>query len=343
MLKKSLLLWKVLNKNRIALASARQAISLKQDVAEKKLTDKTGYTAKDTDNDDGNDSLLKMTGGIMIGSPDSEVIQGTMKSVKEHNLLHEVLDAQEIRKRYPLFNVSPTDIGPQTFRFLIFLIFLVFLITYFYAIANCSILFDVIITKVMSVNHVKNCWIFFFYLGIFETDAGYLVPESCVDSHLNEAASNGAELHFNERVLSWSLYTSTTTSNMSMNSNEEYSIMEDPENENNDKHQKKLTDEEVNQERKTEENENGNIFQLSTQDANGISRTYLTKKIVIAAGPWAPELYGDEISTPLHAVRRVQLWFEPKNNKNLFKVGAVVTTFELLLLKIVLLCDLAEE
>ena len=71
---------------------------------------------------------------------------------------------------------------------------------------------------------------------------------------------------------------------------------------------------------KIEEHEK--IFQVHTQHANGIFKTYLTKKIVIAAGPWAPELYGDEISTslPLHAERRVQLWFEPKTNKELFKV-----------------------
>ena len=71
---------------------------------------------------------------------------------------------------------------------------------------------------------------------------------------------------------------------------------------------------------KTEDHEN--IFQVYTQDENGISKTYLTKKLVIAAGPWAPELYGDENSTSLslHAERRVQYWFEPKTNKELFKV-----------------------
>ena len=327
-------MWKVLNKNRTALASAHQACNHKQNNTDKKSADKTVSTANNTYGDNDDDSLLKMTGGIMIGSPDSEVIQGTMKSVKEHNLLHEVLDAQEIRKRYPLFNVSSTDIGSQI-RLFLFLFFLFFLITYSYAIADCRIFFDKIITKVMSVNHVKICWIFIFYSGIYETDAGYLVPESCVDSHLNEATSSGAELHFNETVLSWSLYTSTTL-NISMSSNEKYSSMKDPEKKNNDEDETFLTDEEVNQKTKTEKNEN--IFQVFTQDANGISRTYLTKKIVIAAGPWAPELYGDEISTPLHAVRRIQLWFEPKNNKDLFKVGSPSSV-----LIFVLLSDLAEK
>ena len=156
-----------------------------------------------------------------------------------------------------------------------------------------------------------------------------------MDSHLNEATSSGAELHFHETVLSWSLYTSTT-SKSSMIGKKKYSNMKDPEKKNNDKDETFLTDEEVNKKTKTEKNEN--IFQVFTQDANGISRTYLTKKIVIAAGPWAPELYGDEISTPLHAVRRVQLWFEPNNNKDLFKVSC-----QSLVLIAVLLSDLEEE
>lgn len=85
-----------------------------ENVADKKSIDDTESVVTDND-DEGDDSLLKMTGGIMIGSLDSEVIQGTMKSVQEHNLLHEVLDDEEIKKRYPLFNVSPDDIGPLSF------------------------------------------------------------------------------------------------------------------------------------------------------------------------------------------------------------------------------------
>lgn len=120
-----------------------------------------------------------------------------------------------------------------------------------------------------------------------------------MDSHLIEAAANTAEIHFNETVLSWSLYTPNTS--------------------NIDTSRRIVTADEMNHKIK-EVNEN--IFQVHTQDANGGLKTYLTKKIVIAAGPWAPELYGDEISTSLslHAERRVQLWFEPKTNKELFKV-----------------------
>jgi hypothetical protein len=121
LLKRSLFLWKLLNENRVAQALARQAYKKTINDADKKSIDDTECVVTDND-DEGDNSLLKMTGGIMIGSLDSEVIQGTMKSVKEHNLLHEVLDAQEIKKRYPLFNVSPDDIGPFSFSCSLFLI-----------------------------------------------------------------------------------------------------------------------------------------------------------------------------------------------------------------------------
>jgi sarcosine oxidase len=42
-----------------------------------------------------------MTGGLMIGSPDSEVVAGSLRSAREHHLTHELLDAAEIRRRFP--------------------------------------------------------------------------------------------------------------------------------------------------------------------------------------------------------------------------------------------------
>jgi sarcosine oxidase len=48
-------------------------------------------------------SLLQVTGGLMIGSPSSEVVSGTLRSAREHHLAHEVLDAAAIRRRFPAF------------------------------------------------------------------------------------------------------------------------------------------------------------------------------------------------------------------------------------------------
>ena len=47
----------------------------------------------------------------MIGLPDSEVILGTIASIKKENLSHEILTSQEVRSRYPAFNVSDDEIG----------------------------------------------------------------------------------------------------------------------------------------------------------------------------------------------------------------------------------------
>jgi sarcosine oxidase len=45
--------------------------------------------------------LLHMTGGLMIGTPDSEVVSGSLRSAREHDLAHEILDAAAIRRRFP--------------------------------------------------------------------------------------------------------------------------------------------------------------------------------------------------------------------------------------------------
>jgi sarcosine oxidase len=50
----------------------------------------------------------------MIGLPDSEVILGTIESVTRHNLKHEILTADEIKRRFPLLHVLPSEIGNKT-------------------------------------------------------------------------------------------------------------------------------------------------------------------------------------------------------------------------------------
>ncbi|WP_109488254.1 N-methyl-L-tryptophan oxidase [Occallatibacter savannae] len=40
-------------------------------------------------------------------------------------------------------------------------------------------------------------------LGVFEHLAGYLVPEDCIRAQLQSAIHSGAQLHFDEKVLSW--------------------------------------------------------------------------------------------------------------------------------------------
>jgi len=47
--------------------------------------------------------LLQITGGLMIGPPGCEVVTGSLRSAREHGLDHELLDAPEIRRRFPPF------------------------------------------------------------------------------------------------------------------------------------------------------------------------------------------------------------------------------------------------
>ncbi len=46
-------------------------------------------------------SLLTITGGLMIGTPESPVFRGSVASATEHGLEHEILDATEIHRRFP--------------------------------------------------------------------------------------------------------------------------------------------------------------------------------------------------------------------------------------------------
>jgi sarcosine oxidase len=51
--------------------------------------------------------LLQITGGLMVGFPDSEVVSGSLRSAREHDLDHEMLDAADIRRRFPPLTPSP--------------------------------------------------------------------------------------------------------------------------------------------------------------------------------------------------------------------------------------------
>jgi sarcosine oxidase len=50
--------------------------------------------------------LLQVTGGLMIGKRDGELVKGVLRSAKEHNLAHEVLSASELEGRFGAFTVG---------------------------------------------------------------------------------------------------------------------------------------------------------------------------------------------------------------------------------------------
>ena len=93
--------------------------------------------------------LMTLTGGLMIGREDGELVSGSVKSADEHDLPYEMLNAAEIRRRFPAY--AP---GPET-------------------------------------------------VALYEENAGFVRPEETVKAHLDRADSLGADLRFEEPVLSW--------------------------------------------------------------------------------------------------------------------------------------------
>jgi sarcosine oxidase len=52
------------------------------------------------------DTLMTITGGLMIGPPDGVVVSGTLRSAREHGLPHSILSPLEVRKRFPAFQLA---------------------------------------------------------------------------------------------------------------------------------------------------------------------------------------------------------------------------------------------
>ncbi len=94
-------------------------------------------------------TVLHTTGGLYIGACDSELVRGSLNTAVNNQLPHDLLDAGQIKKKFPFFTPGTEDVG------------------------------------------------------VLEHRAGYLDPDKCVSLQLAEAARNGAELSFHEKVLEW--------------------------------------------------------------------------------------------------------------------------------------------
>jgi sarcosine oxidase len=55
--------------------------------------------------------LLRMTGGLMIGPPDGALVGGAATSARLHGLEHEMLDAADVRRRYPALQVDASEVA----------------------------------------------------------------------------------------------------------------------------------------------------------------------------------------------------------------------------------------
>ncbi|WP_433367636.1 N-methyl-L-tryptophan oxidase [Actinoplanes sp. CA-142083] len=55
--------------------------------------------------------VISLTGGLMIGLPESRTVAGSRASAERWGLDHEMLDAQELRRRYPTLAPQPGEVA----------------------------------------------------------------------------------------------------------------------------------------------------------------------------------------------------------------------------------------
>jgi sarcosine oxidase len=55
--------------------------------------------------------VVLWTGGLMVGRPDSRTVSGSLRSAQEWNLPHELLDAAQIRHRFPTMTPEPDEVA----------------------------------------------------------------------------------------------------------------------------------------------------------------------------------------------------------------------------------------
>ncbi|HEY4410725.1 MAG TPA: N-methyl-L-tryptophan oxidase [Acidimicrobiia bacterium] len=55
--------------------------------------------------------LLTTTGALMIGPPDSELVTGSLRSAERWGLDHQMIDAAELRRRFPTFAPTPETVA----------------------------------------------------------------------------------------------------------------------------------------------------------------------------------------------------------------------------------------
>lgn len=55
--------------------------------------------------------LLHEVGGLMLGAESGDVVRGSLRSARTHGLEHELLDAREIRRRFPVLNPSADTVA----------------------------------------------------------------------------------------------------------------------------------------------------------------------------------------------------------------------------------------
>jgi sarcosine oxidase len=98
---------------------------------------------------DAHSRLLHLTGGVFVGPRDGSLVAGSLRSAQTHELPHALLDADELRRRFPMFRPRKHEVG------------------------------------------------------LYEEQAGVLLPERCIEAHLELAHAAGATLRHSDPVTHW--------------------------------------------------------------------------------------------------------------------------------------------
>jgi sarcosine oxidase len=60
---------------------------------------------------DSGQEVIRLTGGVMVGRPDSRTVAGSRASAEQWGLEHEMLDAGELRRRFPTLAPGPDEVA----------------------------------------------------------------------------------------------------------------------------------------------------------------------------------------------------------------------------------------
>ncbi|MBY8875054.1 N-methyl-L-tryptophan oxidase [Micromonospora sp. PLK6-60] len=55
--------------------------------------------------------IISLTGGVFVGRPESTVVAGSLRAAREWDLPHELLDAGELRRRFPTFTPAGDEVA----------------------------------------------------------------------------------------------------------------------------------------------------------------------------------------------------------------------------------------
>ena len=60
---------------------------------------------------DSQQALVHMCGGLYMGPPDSELVSGSLAAAQQHDLSHEMLDHRDLSRRYARFHLPKTTLA----------------------------------------------------------------------------------------------------------------------------------------------------------------------------------------------------------------------------------------